>query len=325
MKKSNTDTPLTRGLLLMCVANFLLYASVYMVIGVLPMVKAEVVVRIVPFFLLGGLLAGPFHAYLADTFRRKHVLLWTLAGIALTMLAATYIRETWYVWVALVQGACLALAIGAGTTISIDITLSGHRTSSNMLFASCGRVGMVAGLMSGVWVLFHYSLAFLTYLAAVCAGVAFGLVLLVYVSFRAPIGVNLCSMDRFLLPRAWVPALNVGLLAYALGIGSVALTEVAEAEGCVWVLPLLLLPMLTPVLVKMFVKLSHHCQRATGNMTFNLFVDIGFLAGIWTVCYMDAMCEASMSEDSLMLGILGVAVLMYVFLTRSYYKKKRVR
>ena len=307
----------------MCVVNFLLYASVYMVIGALPLVKTEVVVRIFPFFLLGGLLAGPFHAYLADTFRRKHVLLGALAGIALTMATATYIRETWYVWVALVQGVCLALAIGAGTTISIDITQSGHRTSGNMLFAFCGRLGMVCGMIAGVGVLSYDSLTFLTYLSAVCVGVAFVLALLVYVSFRAPIGVSLCSIDRFLLPRAWVPALNVGLLAYALGIGSVSLTEVAE--GCVWVLPLLLLPMLTPVLVKMFVKLSHHCQRATGNMTFNLFVDIGFLAGIWTVCYMDAMCEASMSEDSLMLGILGVAVLMYVFLTRPYYKKKRVR
>ena len=323
MRKSNTDSFLTQGFLLMCVVNFLLYASVYMVIGALPLVKTEVVVRIFPFFLLGGLLAGPFHAYLADTFRRKHVLLGALAGIALTMATATYIRETWYVWVALVQGVCLALAIGAGTTISIDITQSGHRTSGNMLFAFCGRLGMVCGMIAGVGVLSYDSLTFLTYLSAVSVGVAYVLALLVYVSFRAPIGVSLCSIDRFLLPRAWVPALNVGLLAYALGIGSVSLTEVAE--GCVWVLPLLLLPMLTPVLVKMFVKLSHHCQRATGNMTFNLFVDIGFLAGIWTVCYMDAMCEASMSEDSLMLGILGVAVLMYVFLTRPYYKKKRVR
>ncbi len=322
MKKNNTDSLLTRGLLLMCVVNFLLYASVYMVIGVLPLVKTEVVVRIFPFFLLGGLLAGPFHAYLADTFRRKHVLLGALAGIVLTMTVATYIREMCYVWVALVQGLCLALAIGAGTTISIDITLSGHRTSGNMLFAFCGRVGMICGIMGGVWGLFHYSLTYLTYLAAACGGLSFILASLVYVPFRAPIGVSLCSIDRFLLPRAWVPAINVGILAYAFGL---FLMDVVGIEGYVWVLPLFLLPALTPMLIKMFVKLSHHCQRATGNMTFNLFMDAGLLAGIWTVSYMKSMNQVWMDGDSLIFVFLALALLMYVFVTRPYYKRKRVR
>ena len=325
MRKSNTDSFLTQGFLLMCVVNFLLYASVYMVIGALPLVKTEVVVRIFPFFLLGGLLAGPFHAYLADTFRRKHVLLGALAGIALTMATATYIRETWYVWVALVQGACLALAIGAGTTISIDITQSGYRTSGNMLFAFCGRLGMVCGMIAGVGGLSYDSLTFLTYLSAVCVGVAFVLALLVYVSFRAPIGVSLCSIDRFWLPRAWLPAFNVGILAYAFGIGGVFLLDVAGVEGSLWTLPLFLLPVLTPVAIKIFVKLSHHCQRATGNMTFNLLMDTGLLAGIWTVCYMEEVDKTPIGEDALMYGSLALALLMYVFATRPYYKKKRVR
>ena len=325
MRKSNIDNIWTKGLSLMCVVNFLLYASVFMVMGALPLVKAEVVVRVIPFFLLGGLLAGPFHAYLADTFRRKHVLLWALAGIGLTMATATYIRETWYVWVALLQGVCLALAIGAGTTISIDITLSGHRTSGNMLFASCGRVGMVAGMVAGVWMWSHYSLTYLTYLSAACGGLALVLAALVYVSFRAPIGVSLCSADRFWLPRAWVPALNMAILAYALGVGGVSLMERVGVDSFVWVLPLLPIPALTPMVVKMFVKLSHHCQRATGNMTFNLAVDFGFLAGVWTACYMETASPMLIDAAALMEGTLALALLMYVFVTRIYYKRKRVR
>ena len=39
----------------------------------------------------------------------------------------------------------------------------------------------------------------------------------VYVAFRAPIGVSLCNMDRFLLPRAWVPAINMQLIAFVPG------------------------------------------------------------------------------------------------------------
>ena len=40
----------------------------------------------------------------------------------------------------------------------------------------------------------------------------------VYVAFRAPIGLRLCSLDRFLLPRAWVPALNMLLIAFVPGV-----------------------------------------------------------------------------------------------------------
>lgn len=325
MRKNNTDSLLTGGLLLMCVTNFLLYASVYMVMGVLPAAHAEVAFTVFPALLAGGLIAGPFHAYLADTFRRKHVLLWALAGIVLTMLMITHAPKDWYAWIALAQGACLALAIGAGTTISIDITLSGHRTSGNMLFAGCGRIGMVVGMVAGVWMWFHYSLTYLTYLSAACGGLALVLSALVYVSFRAPIGVSLCSADRFWLSRAWVPALNVAVLAYALGIGGVSLMERTGADSFVWALPLLSIPALTPMVVKMFVKLSHHCQRATGNMTFNLAVDFGFLAGVWTACYVKMASHVPVDASALMEGALVVAVLMYVFATRIYYKRKRVR
>lgn len=324
MKRNNTDTLLTRGFLLMCAANFLLYASVYMVFGALPLITEQEVFRIFPAFWAGGLLMGPFHAYLADTIRRKHVLLYALAGIILTMVATMYLQEDWYVWVAMVQGACFALAIGVGTTISIDITLSGHRTAGNMFYALCGRVGMVAGLMLGVCLLPQCSFVKLTCLAAVGNSLALVLVSLVYVSFRAPIGVSLCSIDRFVLPRAWLPAINIGIFAYAFGIMGVLLMDIAGIEGCIWLLPMFLLPVLTPMWIKMFVKLSHHCQRATGNMTFNLLMDIGFLGGIWTVCLMDTV-NTAIDENILMFSMLALAVLMYVFVTRPYYKKMRVR
>ena len=127
----------------MCAANFLLFASVYMLLTVLPMAMGGEITVIYPAFLAGMLLAGPFQAYLADAFRRKHVLMLALVGIAVTMLAAPYVSAAHYMWLALVQGACFTLAAGAGNTISIDITPSSHRTSGNMLFALCGRVGMV--------------------------------------------------------------------------------------------------------------------------------------------------------------------------------------
>lgn len=90
-------------------------------------------------------------------------------------------------------------------------------------------------------------------------------------------------------------------------------------------LSMLVLPLLTPMWVRMFVKLSHHCQRATGNMTFNLLMDMGMIAGIWTMCVMGGMDEVLIDEDTLAMGALVLAVLMFVLATLPYYKRKRVR
>lgn len=309
----------------MCAANFLLFASVYMLLTVLPMAMGGEITVIYPAFLAGMLLAGPFQAYLADAFRRKHVLMLALAGIAVTMLGASYASVQLYIGVALLQGACFTLAAGAGNTISIDITPSGHRTSGNMWFALCGRVGMVAGMLLGIWAFGRYPLAYLTYIAAALDGVALLLSAGVYVPFRAPIGVKLCSLDRFWLGRAWLPALNVGILTFAFGMLAVFLAAISLKWGCVWMLPMLLTVLVVPPLVKMFVKLSHHCQRATGNMTFNLLMDAGLLTGIWAVCYMGGKEEVLIDEDSLAIAGLVVAVALFAIATYPYYKKKRVR
>lgn len=314
MKKNNTDRLLTGGLLLMCISNCLLYTSVYMVLGILPVAHAGIASHVFPAFLAGGLLVGPFQAYLADTFRRKHVLLWALAGIVLTMIVATHVSVDWYAWMALAQGACLALAVGAGTTISIDITLSGHRTAGNRLFACCGRVGMAAGVMLGAWLLSRHSFTYVAYVAAACAGLSLLVASWVYVSFRAPIGVSLCSTDRFVLPRAWLPALNVGILAYALGGTGAWLWTHHPQMTPVWIGSLFLFPLTAPFLVRIFVRLSHHCQRATANMTFNLLTDAGFLLGLWIAC-----------DWQLCVALLAMSVLLYVLGTLPYYKKYRIR
>ena len=321
MRQNSTDKLFNANLGLMCAVNFLMCASVYMMLAVLPLALADKATAIYPAFIAGMVAVGPLHAYLADALKRKHVLLFSVAGIALTMAAASHATEAWYCWVALLQGGCFALATGAGTTISIDITPSGHRTGGNMFFALCGRIGMVTGMMLGVWAFTACPSAQLFYIAVALNGIALLLAAWVYVSFRAPIGVRLFSLDRFLLARAWLPAINVGILAFAFGMASVFLTNRSVENGIVWMLPLLLLPLITPPLVKMFVKLSHHCQRATGNMTFNLLLDIGMVGGIWTVCGTNDGNEVC----KLGIGLLLLALLMFVFVTRSYYKKKRVR
>ena len=194
-----------------------------------------------------------------------------------------------------------------------------------MLYGFCGRLGMVAGLMLGVWAARCLPMPYVTYASAVPVGVALLLVSAVYVSFRAPIGVRLCGIDRFFLPRAWLPALNVGVLAFAFGLCGVYLTWKSAASSSLWMLLMLPLPLLTPPLVKMFVKLSHHCQRATGNMTFHLLTDIGLIAGVGTSCVMEGRGCTQADETRLMADAFILAALLFVAVTWPYYKKKRVR
>lgn len=325
MRKSNTDNPLKAGLLLMCAANFLTYASVYMVQVLLPLAAPDRALVVCPAFIVGMLASGPFHAYLADTFRRKHVLQVALAGLVLSTLAVNYAMPDYYGWLAGVEGLFFGMATSAGITISIDITLSGHRTSGNMAYGLCGRLGMVVGLMLGVWASRSYPALYVTYASAVLGVIALLMVSAVYVSFRAPIGVRLCSIDRFFLPRAWLPALHVGLLAFAFGMCGVYLTWQSASFGSLWMLAMLPLALLTPPLVKMFVKLSHHCQRATGNMTFQLLMDIGLIAGVWASCAMDGKGYTPEEEVRLMTNVFILAVALFAIAVWPYYKKKRVR
>lgn len=103
-----------------------------------------------------------------------------------------------------------------------------------------------------------YGFRMVTYLSVV-AGLASIFSHRGYVAFRAPIGVSLCNMDRFLLPRAWVPAINM-LIAFVPGallppLMFVRRLLVISGIGCIGV-------HYSPFM-KMFVKLSHHYQRGT--------------------------------------------------------------
>ena len=73
--------------------------------------------------------------------------------------------------------------------------------------------------------------------------------------------------------------------------------------------------------MKMFVKLSHHCQRGTANTTCHLSMEAGLLAGMFVACHL--MDKAQIYHAASVVAVL--AVFFFVLLTYPYYKKKRVR
>lgn len=317
-------------------ANFLLFASLYMLLPLLPSVMVQQLNLstaqlggIFLVFLVGMFLVGPFHAYLGDAYKRKHVLVYS----TLVMLAAAagYLFADSYpklLVLAAVQGGAFGMATTAGITVAIDITNSARRSAGNMAYALAARLGMLAGVVTGVWLFQLKGFSMVVYFSVLCGLFSVLFALRVYVAFRAPIGMSRCNCDRFLLPRAWVPALNLLLIAF---IPGVALLLVKQGDYSV-VFFLLILVILTIPFTKMFVKLSQHCQRGTANTTCHLAMDAGILAGIAACCYLSDNGGGQLqvyTDFQLIYKVIGigiiVAVVFYFLLTYPYYKKKRVR
>jgi hypothetical protein len=300
MKKSNIDDRrlYTPAFTQVCIAVFLLYAATYLH---LPVTEHAAT----PLFFMAGMLAiGPFHAYLEDAYKRKHIFVYSAFLLAL-LLAATpvvkpYIGKVWWASV-MVQGGLFSLAVTAGNTVSIDITHSLRRTRANIIYAFFSRMGMLTGLTVGFACAYRDDLI---YWAAAATLLSLFFVLWIHVPFRSPIELSFCSLDRFLLPLGWLPALNVFLGAFALGCFPPAL-------------PLLLL-LIVPM-THLFVNLSFHCQRGTANGMLQTALDLGVLAGLGAGSYYHPI------RGYLALSVAAAALLLFFLVAYPYYRRKRVR
>ena len=105
----------------MCTANLLLFISVYMLFPLLPFVMGEQLGVSVGqagsmflVFAVAMFAVGPFHAYLVDEYKRKHVLLYSALIMLAAVLGYAFVDGyTKFLLLAAVQGACFGLATTA--------------------------------------------------------------------------------------------------------------------------------------------------------------------------------------------------------------------
>ena len=106
-----------------CVANLLLFISLYVLFPVLSVemadrlgVPAAQTGVIFLFFTLGMFLIGPFHAYLVDAYKRKYVCMFAAALMVVATIGYAFVTNfTELILLSTVQG----LAFGIGTTAGI--------------------------------------------------------------------------------------------------------------------------------------------------------------------------------------------------------------
>jgi predicted MFS family arabinose efflux permease len=288
---------------------------------------------------------------------------------------------------------CLAqgMAFGVGTTgiftLGIDLTASAQRSAGNVIFSWLARLGLLTGVALGTVLYLQYNFETIIHASVLAEAMALFIVLITRVPFRAPIGVRVCSFDRFLLLRGWLPMLNLIFVAIVPGLLVIPSINVTETYGFmtydvmipyfavagigfllsiffmrfVWkdkkevyaqtlvgliiLFTAMLLPaffvsnailfssfvllgiglgFITPKFLMMFVMLSKHCQRGTGNMTHLLGWEIGVSLGIAISYY---LVINSLSETIFLAGLLfsTLALFLFVWGTYPYLKKKKKR
>ena len=319
--KESTHKLMTLDFWRICIANFLLYAAVWMLLPILPahcylmgLNTQEISVSFLLF--VGGMIGvGPLHAFLGDAFKRKYVLLLFTLAVALCFSGWLIVTAVWEVkLLMMLAGASFGIATTAGITIGIDITQSHRRGVGNRIYAFSGALGLLVGIccLSPLYLLLDFKN--LVIISLVLFLLSLVVVTSIYVAFRAPVGVGIFNIDRFFLPLAWVPAINVCILSFGIGL----LHNLLPPYAWIGIVMIVVLAALTAPLTRLFVKLSHHCQRGTANTTLQLATQTGLILGL---------VEGERIANNLLFGCITIllAVLMFVTVTWPYFKQKRVR
>lgn len=209
-----------------CIANLLFFISLYVL---LPVLSVEMADRLgVPvaqtgviflFFTLGMFLIGPFHAYLVDAYKRKYVCMFAVALMVVATIGYAFVTNLMeLILLSAVQGLAFGIGTTAGITLAIDITNSMLRSAGNVSFSWMARLGMIVGIILGVWLYRSYTFQNLLTVSVITGLMGILVLWGVYVPFRAPIVTKLYSFDRFLLLRGWIPAINLILITFVPGL-----------------------------------------------------------------------------------------------------------
>lgn len=171
-------------------------------------------------FCVGLCLPAPFCNYWLDTYRRKSVVQWALAGIMLVMLLFSAGVPLWgRLLLRLLQGSAFTVfQIALGSTLLLDLSDTGKRTEVAHIYYWFTRLALVFGFLLSLLPDFRYGGRMYAFLSVALPFLAWLLVSTLSVPFRAPLEPVLVSLDRFWLPRGIRIFLPLFLAAFYVGM-----------------------------------------------------------------------------------------------------------
>lgn len=217
----------TKSLILLSITYFLIYASTYMLLPAtsLWMMQQAVydyseICLSLGAFGIGIFLPGLFNSYIIDRFKRKTIC--TLSLVCMTLIGYLYLLiDTPEQWMGLrmIHGAFFGIStMTIGSTMAIDVTISHRRTSANLALNRISLLAITSGLIAGVGIMSLGNFEKIIWIFIISMAISILLLLFVRITFRAPLQSSLFSLDRFLLPRAFYPAIIVMMLSVIIGI-----------------------------------------------------------------------------------------------------------
>ena len=169
----------TSNFIFMCVANFLMSFSFYILIPTLPFYLIDtfkagqsVVGIILSIYTISVLAVRPFSGFLADTFQRKPLYLFAyfifasfFVGYALagTLLIFTIVR--------VIHGLAFGMLSTTGNTLVIDVMPSSRRGEGLGYFGVTGNIAMAIGPMTGLILKDIFPFDYIFMLAAISGAV----------------------------------------------------------------------------------------------------------------------------------------------------------
>lgn len=204
----------------LCLANFLVHLYLFAHLWLVHRwVKQEGgwydFAWIIVAFALGVFVPGPFVAHILERYKRKYLYLVALVVFAVAMPWGA-IHETPEAYAVAGMGYGV-MQIALGATIVNDIVVSANRTMADSLFGWAGRMGIPLGLAGGMLLSSHYMYLEYFWWATLPVVLAFLLVAQTSIPVKAPVHMNIISLDRFLLPSSWCPMLMQVGMAFSLG------------------------------------------------------------------------------------------------------------
>ena len=210
-----------------CIANFLLSVSLYMLWPILPVwimssygVTTLQAGGVTVLFGVAIFLLGPSFSYLVDTYKRKSICL--LAILIITIATGGFWLAGGLLYVTIlriIQGIMYGMAfMASGSTLVIDITQSPRRTEANNAFSWFGRFGFSIGPFIGLIFYEFYSIQIIIIISCLLGLLSFLCIAFLRIPFRAPLCPPIFSKDRFWLSNGWLMFINLLFISIPTGI-----------------------------------------------------------------------------------------------------------
>lgn len=214
----------TSNFIKICLSNLLLFIALYLVLPIVPFALSSEI-NILPswglllFFIIGMLIGGPFHNYYIESCNRKKMCRTSILGVVLPNLIYIFLSNYPFLFIVaiLLQGYAFGMATAVSITIAIDVTDPQRRNKGNTVYAWAGRIGMFLAIPLGLYLYDRYGFNTNCYVAIAVGILSILFVITTKTPFRAPIGAERFSLDRFILPGGWKLVSMMILLAFIIG------------------------------------------------------------------------------------------------------------